>query len=128
MDLLYDTESGKIAPGKIVWAGITRKNSQIIKITLDNGESNIVTPDHHFMLRDGAWIEAQNLKPGDSLMPLYTEVTHIKATIKRIPYMKVYHPGLDMWENVHRMVAIHEGIVIDGDKLNVHHKDFNLNE
>lgn len=121
----YDKETGKIVPGEIIWAGKTRKNTEVVKVTLDNGEYEIVTPDHHFMLRDGQYVEAQNLTEGDSLMPLYTRLTHIKTTRKRIPYQLVYHPGSDEWQETHRMVAIHENIVIDGDKLNVHHKDFN---
>ena len=30
-----------------------------------------LTPEHLVMLRSGAWIEAQHLKPGDRLMPFY---------------------------------------------------------
>jgi len=121
----YDNETGMIVPGKIIWAGITRKNAKVVKITLDNGKSEIVTPDHHFMLRNGEYIEAQELKSGDSLMPLYTKRTHIKSTTKRVPYQLVYHPGTDIWQETHRMVAIHEGFVESNDRLNVHHKDFN---
>ncbi len=120
----YDIETGKIVPGKIVWAGITRKDAQVVRVTLDNGKSEIVTPDHHFMLRDGTYIEAQYLKEGDSLMPLYSKLTHIK-TSKRIPYEIIYHPGIEEWEETHRMVAKHEDYIKDGDLLNVHHIDFN---
>lgn len=120
----YDVETSKIVPGKIIWGGVTRKNAKVVKVTLDNGESNIVTPDHHFMLRNGTYIEAKDLKPGDSLMPLYTKLTHIK-TSKKVPYELVYHPGLDMWQETYRMVALHEGIVNIGDELNVHHEDLN---
>lgn len=121
----YDKETGRITPGKIVWAGITRKNAKVVKVTLDNGKYEIVTPDHHYMLRNGEYIEAQYLNSGDSLMPLYSKLTHIKTTNKRIPYQLVYHPGEDAWQETHRMVAIHERLVEDGDKLNVHHIDFN---
>lgn len=121
----YDDETGNIVPGKIVWAGITRKNTQVVKITLDNGEYEIVTPDHHFMLRDGSYIEAQDLKPGDSLMPLYTRITNNKTTLHKTPYLEIYHPGKETWEPAHRAFAKTMKIVKDGDMLNVHHKDFN---
>lgn len=121
----YDIETGKIVPGKIIWAGVTRKNAKVVKITLDNGETEIVTPDHHFMLKDGSYIEAQYLKENDSLMPLYTKITNAKTTTHKTPYLMVYHPGLDTWELVHRVVAKEMGMVVDGDKLNVHHEDFN---
>ncbi len=111
----YDKKTGKIVPGKIVWAGVTRKNAKVIRVTLDNGKSEIVTPDHHFMLRNGEYVEAQYLKQGDSLMPLYTKLSHIKTT-KRVPYDILYHPGINEWEVTHRMVAKHEGFVKDGNK------------
>ena len=34
-------ENGEIAPGKISWAGITRKNTDVMKITLDNQETSL---------------------------------------------------------------------------------------
>ena len=121
----YDIETGKIVPGKIVWAGVTRKNARVVKVTLDNGEFEIVTPDHNFMLRDGSFIEAKDLKENDSLMPLYTKITNAMTTLHKTPYVMVYHPGTDTWELAHRVIAKEMGIVTDGDKLNVHHEDFN---
>ena len=38
--------TGELAPGIITWAGETRKNTEVLKITLDNGESITTTPDH----------------------------------------------------------------------------------
>lgn len=66
----YDHETGEFVPGKIVWAGITRKDAKVLRIVLDNDEIEFATPDHHFMLRNGEYREAQNLKPGDFLMSL----------------------------------------------------------
>ena len=62
--------SGKIVPGKVnsVWKVGTK---QTVKITLDNQESLRCTLDHKVMLRDGTYIEAKDLVPGNSLMPLY---------------------------------------------------------
>jgi len=120
----YDNKTGKIVPGEIIWAGLTRKKAKVIKITLDNGKSEVVTPDHHFMLRDGTYIEAQYLKSGDSLMPLYYRYSHLKTT-KKVPYQEIYHPGIRKWELTHRIVAKFIKIVKDKDRLNVHHSDFN---
>ena len=63
--------TGDLAPGLITWAGVTRKNTNVLKITLDNGEQVITTPDHKFVHRTNGFVEAQNLKVGDSLMPFY---------------------------------------------------------
>lgn len=67
-----DPYTGKLAPGMITWAGETRKNAEVIKITLDNGEEVISTPDHKFVHRTNGFVEAKDLVVGDSLMPYYT--------------------------------------------------------
>jgi deoxycytidine triphosphate deaminase len=41
------------------------------EIILDNGESIFCTPDHLFLRRDGRMAEADQLRPGDSLMSLH---------------------------------------------------------
>ena len=113
----YDKNSGKIVPGKITWAGITRKNAQVIKITFDNGKNIIVTPDHKIMLRNGEYIEAKDLNSGDSVMPLYRKLTKSITCTTKMPYEEVYHPGIEKWEMTHRAVAINEGIVSFKDGL-----------
>ena len=46
----------------------------MVKITLDNGKVIKCTLDHKFMLPDLSYEEAQNLKVGQSLMPIYTKI------------------------------------------------------
>jgi hypothetical protein len=50
-------DTGKIVPGLINWAGITRRNTEVIKVTLDNGESFISTPDHKLVSRYKGFID-----------------------------------------------------------------------
>ncbi len=64
------TDSGKVVATKAT-AQKTRKNAELVKVILDNGKEIRCTPDHKFMLRDGSFIEATDLKTGESLMPLY---------------------------------------------------------
>jgi len=45
----------------------------LLEVTLDSGDVIHATPDHLFMRRDGRMAEAQQLRPGDSLMPLYRD-------------------------------------------------------
>ena len=66
------TESGKVVAAKAT-AKKTRTNAELIKVTLDNNAEIRCTPDHKFMLRDGSYAEAKDLKSGESLMPLYRE-------------------------------------------------------
>ena len=63
-------QSKKIEPKRIVKAWKTLENQPLVRITLDNGESIECTLNHKFMLRNGEYMEAQELLPGDSLMPL----------------------------------------------------------
>ncbi|MBC7798337.1 MAG: RtcB family protein, partial [Pyrinomonadaceae bacterium] len=65
-------ETGKVVAAKAT-AKKTRTIAELVKVVLDNGAEIRCTPDHKFMLRDGSFVEAENLKTGESLMPLYRE-------------------------------------------------------
>ena len=47
----------------------TRENASLVRVTLDHGESFRCTPDHLVMCRDGSYTRADELVPGQSLMP-----------------------------------------------------------
>jgi DNA gyrase subunit B len=57
----------------------TKKNVSVVRVTLDNEESIVCTPDHKFMLRDGEYKEAKDLKKSDSLMQRKTYNHKIKS-------------------------------------------------
>ena len=61
----------ELEPGRITWAGVTRRDASLVRVSLDNDEYVDVTPDHRFILRDGSERLAGQLQPDDSLMPLY---------------------------------------------------------
>ncbi len=48
---------------------LVRRNDPVVKVTLESGVEIVCTPDHRFMLRDGTYREAQQLKAKDQLMP-----------------------------------------------------------
>lgn len=73
-----------IEPKPIINAWCTKKDSELVEVVLDNGESIRCTPDHRFMLRDGSYCEAHNLQSGDSLMPLYRKYPICVASINII--------------------------------------------
>lgn len=60
-------DRGNTVPGKAHSARITRRNAELVQVTLDNNEEIRCTPDHPFMLRDGSYKPASELKAGDSL-------------------------------------------------------------
>jgi DNA gyrase subunit B len=62
---------GTIGLERIINPRITKHNADVIKVTLDNGEIIVCTPDHRFMLRDGSYKAAAELNPDESLMPYY---------------------------------------------------------
>lgn len=111
----------ELEPAKITWAGITRKNAQVMKITLTNGEYVTATPDHKFILRDGSEIEAQNLTIGDSLMPLELHEGYAGPKQKNKKYTR-YRSNSDG-----KMKFVHASISNKpvGKNTQVHHIDFN---
>jgi DNA gyrase subunit A len=48
---------------------LVRRNDPVVKVTLETGAEIVCTPEHRFMLRDGTYREAQQLKAKDQLMP-----------------------------------------------------------
>jgi hypothetical protein len=54
-------ENGEQTPGLISWAGVTRRNAELVKVTFDNGKHQICTPDHKFPTWFNGEVEAQNL-------------------------------------------------------------------
>ncbi len=74
-------KDGTIGVEEIKHPRITKKNTSVVKVILDNGEEIICTPDHKFMLRNGKYKEAQNLGESESLMPLYKKISQIEGRI-----------------------------------------------
>lgn len=83
---------GSIGVERVMHPRITKKDAEVIKITLDNGEEITCTPDHKFMLRNGTYKEAKDLKNENSLMPLYKKISKIEGKITIDGYEMVYDP------------------------------------
>jgi intein/homing endonuclease len=85
------------------------KKAKTVRVILDNGEIEIVTPDHRILRKDGEWIMAENLKFGDKLMPFYKikanqNLTKVKT--KQFPRIFTHNKGwiherqfLDEWRS-----------------------------
>ena len=105
---------GDIVPGKISWAGTTRKNAEVVKVTLDNGESFICTPDHKFPIKGLGFKEIQDLAEGQSLMGVYTR----NEKIGNGEYVQIFDLLKQDWVFVHRMVADYfKGTVLEKSML-----------
>lgn len=68
-------KNGDFKPGEVEKVWQTGYASKLIKVTLDNGEYIITTPDHLYLNRFGEYVQAEDLKINDSLMPLYFNKT-----------------------------------------------------
>lgn len=99
-----DPITGKVAPGLISWAGVTRKNARVVKVTLDNGESIICTPDHKFPVQTKGKTQAKDLKAGDSLFPFNTRLKDLHWN-RKSKYLQIYDSESRDWMFAHRMVA-----------------------
>lgn len=118
--------TGEIKPGEIVWAGVTRKNAELVKVTLDNGQVITCTPDHQIPVLGQGFVQAKDLKTGQSLISFVTENKRISKS--KSDYAHVFDHSLNKMVSVHGMVNsnINEKIIPpEGQHLVSHHKDFN---
>ncbi len=111
-------DAGEIVAGKAHSLTKTGVDKKLIEIVLDNNKTVKCTTNHQFMMRDGTYKEAQNLLPGDSLMPLYRKLSNRKGMNG---YEMVFQPNTKKWEYTHRAVRSS----IEKYSGTVHHSDFN---
>ena len=97
-------ETGKVAAGLISWAGVTQKSAEVMKLTLDNGEEIICTPDHKFPVYGKGFVRADELLENESMMPLYRKNEQISKT-KKLDYEQYFDNESKKWVYTHRMVA-----------------------
>ena len=112
----FNEQSKVIEPKPIKKVFQTKLTKKLVKVTLDNGEVITCTPEHLFMLRDGSYEQIQNLRPGTSLMPLYTKIS--EKGLKG--YRLYYEPMEDKWHYEHRKFSNPDKI-----KKVVHHCNYN---
>ena len=127
----YSIQDGTkaIVPSKIIWCDLTRKNSELYRVTLDDGTYIDTTPDHEYMLRDGSFKRADKLTKGQSLMPFYTKKSEKKKD-RIAGYEKVFNPSTGKYKFTHTMVSHRCVRDLDyektiGEQFDTHHVDFN---
>jgi len=135
-----DVKTGQIVPGLISWAGVTRTHTQVIKLTLDNGQTLIVTPDHKIPIMGKGNIQAKDIEINkDSLISFGTRYESINENRNSDDpqYHQLFNHASKKWEFTHRMVAnyfklinLHNELVydrrfVDERKSVIHHIDYN---
>lgn len=114
-------EDGEIVPAQAYNARKTG-HRKLLKIVLDNKKEIRCTEDHRILLRDGQFITAGELKPGDSLMPFCSWKQKYKRSNQYYQFVKSNKTG--KYCAVHKMVAQETFRVLNSNEV-VHHKDFN---
>ncbi|MDP2905696.1 MAG: DNA gyrase subunit A, partial [Candidatus Omnitrophota bacterium] len=99
----FNAQEQKIEAAEIKRPRLTRKNAKLVKITLDDGTEIKCTPDHPFMLRDGVYKNALDLRPDDALMPLYIKRYDGKGDRNLKGYEIIYQPLKETWEFIHHL-------------------------
>lgn len=126
---VYSIQDGthRTVPGKVSWCDVTRKDSELVRVWLDDGSFVDCTPDHKFTMRDGSSKEAQHLISGESLMPFYRKTSNRNAGSAMDGYELVYDPATNRYVYTHRRVAeiLKECELKNGRHLVTHHIDFN---
>ncbi len=122
-------ESGNIGIERIINARRTKENAEVIKLTLDNGETIICTPDHPFMLRDGSYKAAELLTPQDSLMPIHRKLSQKNERGTGLNgYEMVWNPLNDTWIYTHLLADFYNlehDVYQSSGRCHRHHVDFN---
>lgn len=118
------TSTGRIIVAEAI-AKLTRRNAPLVKVILDNGEEIRCTPDHQFMLRDGSYLEANQLKAGTSLMPFY-------STLDKDGYTLIQQNYSGRGQKAHWMIA-RSGLLgkipkFSDQKTVIHHKNFDQSD
>jgi DNA gyrase subunit B len=108
------SKEGRITTSEIQNVRRTKEDAQVIKVTLDNKEEIVCTPDHKFMLRDGSYKQAKNLTSKDSLMPLRRKLSEKKGGITIEGY-EILKKKIDVFDlevpHTHNF-ALHSGIFV----------------
>ena len=97
----FTVEDGTIKIAEIKNPRKTRNDAEIMKVILDNGKEIKCTLNHKFMLKEGGYREAKDLKSGDSLMPLYLRLSTAEDDSKAIGYEMVFQPNNNSWNFSH---------------------------
>ena len=124
-------KNGDFKPGEVEKVWKTGNSSNFIRVILDNDEEILTTSDHLYMLRDGSYLPANELKVGQSLMPIYFnetkngyETVKFNSTGKYHSTYKVVAESLKYSEIEEAKKRVKENDNMSYD-VAIHHVDFN---
>lgn len=115
----YD-DSLKVVPARVSWSGETKRVTTLVEVVyLTQGrrkrKSILCTADHPFRIRDGSYVNAEDLQPGHRLLSLERDTNHAG-------YRRVYATGHGAAFLEHRKISeVCKGE--SGSSYHVHHID-----
>jgi DNA gyrase subunit B len=121
-------QDGSIGIEEIKNPRITKRNTDVIKIVLDNKDEIICTLNHPFMTRDGLYKPVKELTLTDSLMPLRRQLSKKGKRITIKNYELVYDNREHRWIFTHLLADkwnIENGVYLPEKGAHKHHIDFN---
>lgn len=107
-------KQGNIVPGKAHHPRLIKHNAELMEITISGGAKIVCTPDHEFMLRDGSYRQAKDLRSRESLMPYYSNT-------QGRGYIFINDSKLGIKDYLHRLVGKWKSGVQDLAGYAVHH-------
>jgi len=116
----YSHDTGAIDVRRATDIRKTGEKEEVWKLTMDRGVL-FATPDHLVMLRNGTYKQLKDLKPYESLMPLYRNMSvdgYTRIKTNRVGERNYQYPGEHRY--VYECVY---GEIPDG--YHIHHKDGN---
>lgn len=113
------TPEGHIVPGKAHNVRITKKIDRIYRVLLDNDKYIECTGNHPFMMRDGTYKRADELKAGNSLMPLYRKKFNDRSLVKEIQVVTLDEPieVYDMTVDEYHNFAVGSGVFVHNSHI-----------
>ena len=124
----FNTSKNLVEITEIKNPRLTRKNAELVEVTLDNGNKIRCTPDHRFLLHDGTYKQAKDLEVGTSLMPAYIQVYDGTQNKNLKDYEMILQPHENKWQFIHHLSDewnLNEGIYTRSKGRIRHHCDFN---
>ncbi len=99
------SKEGRVEIAQLIKPRLTIKGAEIMKVVLDNGKEIKCTLNHKFLLKNQEYKEARHLKPGESLMPLYSRLSEKgeSALSDMVGYEMIYQPLENTWEYAHHL-------------------------
>lgn len=112
-------KQGNIVPGKAHHPRLIKHNAELMEITISGGAKIVCTPDHEFMLRDGSYRQAKDLRSRESLMPYYSNTQgsgYIFINDSKLGIKDYLHRLVGKWKAGVQDLAGHAVHHINGDK------------